>query len=151
MKQESSRGNELRLQREEMGLSREDVFRMLRIPLDVIDKIESGELEPRPSMTYSIGFIKSYCDLLGLSPEPYIADIILAHREPKGLLNQAIHAKPKDQPPWLRETIMWVTVLAIMVLGWITYSVIFQPNAPDEPGGVQADTIDIRVPQFPMR
>ena len=151
MNQESFRGNELKLQREEMGLSREDVFRKLRIPLDVITRMETGQLDSSPSLTYCIGFVKTYCTLLNISPEPYIADLVESQREPKGILNQAILGEVKDRPIWMHEALMWATIIAIIVLGWVTYSVVFQPDSADIESQIQADSVDIRVPQFPMR
>ena len=145
------RGNALRAQREEMGLSCEDVYRKLRIPFEVIDRIETGRLDLLPSTTYSIGFIKTYCTFLGLSPEPYIAELVMTRQQPKGLLNQAIHGNAANRPIWMHEAIMWTTIIAIIVLGWATYSVVFQPKSADLPNRVEADTVDIRVPQFPMR
>ncbi|HIA48396.1 MAG TPA: helix-turn-helix domain-containing protein [Candidatus Hydrogenedentes bacterium] len=151
MSEESFRGNELRVRREEMGLSREDVFRKLRIPIDVVEQIESGRMKPLPSLTYSIGFIKTYCDLLGINSEPYISELVMSRRERKSLIEQAVHGNAKDQPVWLRELIMWSAIIAIIVLGWVAYSIMFQPSSSDSTSQVQADTVDIRVPQFPMR
>lgn len=147
----SFRGNELRLQREEMGLSREDVFRKVRIPLHIIERIETGDSEPLPATIYTIGFIKTYCDLLGRNPEPYISELVTESQEPKGIINQAIHGDSNDSPIWLREAIMWGTIVALIVIGWVTYSVVFQPNTPEDAAPVQADEIDFRVPHFPIR
>jgi len=134
-----------------MGLSCEDVFRKLRIPVDVIQQIESGTMKPLPSLTYSIGFIKTYCEFLGINSEPYISELVMSRRERKGLIDQAIHGGVKDRPVWLRELIMWTTIIAILVLGWIAYGVMFHPTSNDADSRVQAGTLDIRVPQFPMR
>lgn len=134
-----------------MGLSREDVFRKLRVPTDVIEQIESGKMKPLPSLTYSIGFIKTYCNFLEVNPEPYISELVMSRREPRGLIDQAVHGDAKDQPVWLRELIMWTTIIAIVALGWATYSVVFHPKSSDTPNLVQADTTDVRITRFPMR
>ncbi len=145
------RGNELRLRREELGLSTKDLFRMLRIPLDVIEQIERGDMEPLPATPYSIGFIKTYCEFLDIHPEPYISELVMTRQAPKGILNQAIHGDVEDRPLWLREALMWATIIAIIVLGWATYSVVFQPGSADLPNQAQADTIETRVPTFSVR
>ena len=151
MSQESFRGNELKLLREELGLTREDVFRKLRIPSDVIKQIETDEMTQMPSMTYCIGFIKTYCQFLGANPEPFIAEVVMAHQKPKGILNQAIRGESEDRPVWLREAIMWTTIAAIIVLGWTTYHIIFSQEPSEQSNRVQAESVDTRIPQFPMR
>lgn len=153
MGHESVQGEVLRLARESLGLSREDVFRKLRISLEFIVHIETGQLQQCPANTYTVGFIKSYCDLLEVNPQPYI-NTLMIEQAPKGLLKQTtetLRSQPSEQPIWLREAVMWAGVIGIVLLGWVTYSVVFEPNTPDTTQQVSADTIDIRVPKFPMR
>lgn len=154
MNQEPVQGEELQRQREVMGLSQEDVFRKLRIPIEFIQHIETGQLKQCSASTYTVGFIKSYCYFLGMNPQSYINALVMDRRPPKGILEQTKETLTKEsaeQPLWLREAVMWAGVIGIIALGWVTYSVIFQPNTPDHDKQVSADTIDIRTPKFPMR
>ena len=154
MNQEPVQGEELEHRRESMGLSREDVFRKLRISIEFIQHIETGQLKQCPANTYTIGFIKSYCELLDFNPQSYINELVMERQAPKGILNQTkatLTSKPSEQPLWLREAVMRGGVIGIILLGWVTYSVVFQPNLPDNGKQVSADTIDMRVPKFPAR
>ncbi len=154
MKQEPVQGEELQARRTAQGLSREDVFRKLRISLEFIQCIESGRLKECPANTYTVGFIKSYCELLGANPQPYIADLMMDQQAPKSILKQTkqtLTSEASEQPMWLRETVMWAGVIGIIALGWVTYSVVFQPTTAEDEQQVSADSIDMRVPKFPMR
>jgi cytoskeleton protein RodZ len=154
MEQEPVQGEELQSKRVALGLSREDVFRKLRISLEFIHNIESGQLKQCPTNTYTVGFIKSYCDLLNTNPQPYIAELMMEHQVPKSILKQTkerLSKESPDQPLWLREAVMWAGVFGIIALGWVTYSLVFQPSTEKDTQQVSADSIDMRVPKFPMR
>ena len=154
MEKEPVLGEELQTKRQALGLSREDVFRKLRVSLEFIENIETGQLKQCPANTYTVGFIRSYCDFLDVNPQIYIAELMLEHQAPKGLLKQTketLASEPSEQPLWLREVVMWAGVIGIILLGWVTYTVVFEPNAQSEDQQVSADSIDIRAPKFPMR
>jgi transcriptional regulator with XRE-family HTH domain len=59
-------GDQLRIAREKMGLSLEDVASQTRIPRRHLEKIESEDWESLPAPTYTIGFAKSYASAVGL-------------------------------------------------------------------------------------
>ena len=151
MEQGTFQGEELQIQREVMGLSREDVFRKLRISLEFIERIETGQLLKCPANTYTVGFIKSYCDFLEMNPEPYINELTMAQSARKGLSKQTLTAEPAEQPLWFREAVMWGGVIGIIILGWVTFSVVFHPSTPEHSSRVSADSVDTRIPKFPMR
>lgn len=151
MEQQSRRGTDLRKEREALGLSQEDVFRKLRIPLDFIRNIESGQLGDIVADTYSTGFVRTYCSFLGKNPEFYIAEMRSARKPARGLIDQAIHGDPSERPAWMTEAMMWAAIIGIIILGWATYAIVMPSNGADAPGRVQADSVDLRVPQFPKR
>lgn len=154
MKDRSCRGTDLRLEREARDLSQEEVFRKLRIPLEFIRQIESGELGDVVANTYTIGFAKTYCSFLGRNPESHIADMRPIRARNKGLIdqaNKALHAESSERPVWLTEAMMWATIIGIIALGWATYSLVVQSKPTDAANQVQADSIDSRVSRFPMR
>ena len=151
MEQQSRRGTELRKEREALGLSQEDVFRKLRIPLDFIRNIETGQLGDMVADTYATGFVRTYCTFLGKNPELYLAEMRPVRKPSRGLIDQAIHGDPSERPAWMTEVMMWAAIIAIIVLGWATYAIVMPSKTVDGPGRVQADSVDLRVPQFPMR
>lgn len=59
-------GNQLRLKRQEQGLSLEEVAAKTLIRRQLLQAIETGELNELPEPIYIRGFIRQYADVLGL-------------------------------------------------------------------------------------
>ena len=59
-------GERLRIAREAKKLSLDDVARQTRIPVRHLEHIERGEWEALPAITYSVGFVRSYGNAVGL-------------------------------------------------------------------------------------
>ena len=59
-------GDRLRLAREEKGLSLDEVARQTRIPIRHLQHIEQEEWDALPAITYTIGFVRSYANAVGL-------------------------------------------------------------------------------------
>ncbi len=143
-------GDELRARREEMGLSVEDVYRKLHIPFDCIRGLEEGDPERLSELCYVVGFLRTYCSHLGLEPEAYVDCLKEVTRPATGFfLGMATGDAPEEKPRWLAEIGAWAAVCAILVLGWITYAVVFQPKADTSDGQVRAGTVDMHVPDSP--
>ena len=60
-------GERLRKAREDQGLTLEDVANRTRIPIRHLQHIEKGEWDALPATTYSIGFARSYANVVGLN------------------------------------------------------------------------------------
>ncbi len=152
-------GEALQARREELGLSLKQVHEQIRVPLQYIEALERGDVSALPVATYTFGFITSYCECLGVYPEPYL-DRYRTIREaaseeaiaapapvlPKAI-NFALPALPAHRPAWMSDVITWGTICGIVLLGWITYSVVLKP-APQEDTRVNAGTIEIEVPEY---
>lgn len=143
-------GNELRERREALDLSVEDVYRKLRIPIRCIVGLEEDRLDSLPELCYLIGFLRTYCIHLDLRPEPYIDCLNECRKPTRRFLNLSATSKDEpERPPWLREFLAWGAVTALLILGWVTYAVIFQPETERSEGQVQADTVELKLPQSP--
>lgn len=59
-------GDRLKEAREAKGLSLDDVARQTRIPIRHLQHIERGEWDALPAITYSVGFVRSYGNTVGL-------------------------------------------------------------------------------------
>ncbi len=66
------------------GLSREDISRITKIPLKFVVALEEEDFETLPEAVYIRGFVRTYCEEVGLSPDPVL-----------GRLSQAL---PKEGP-----------------------------------------------------
>lgn len=59
-------GERLRLAREERGLSLDDVASQTRIPIRHLQHIESEDWDALPGITYCVGFVRAYANMIGL-------------------------------------------------------------------------------------
>ena len=137
-------GEILLARRQERGLSRDDVYRKLRIPADFIEHLEQGELGRLPAMTYTSGFVKTYSEFLDINPGPVLIEIESILFKRKSLFKGALSDDPEDRPAWLNELTMWAGILAFLLLGWIAYAIVVQPSAQPDQTQVQADILDTR-------
>ena len=135
---------DLQERRRLLGLSREEAYKKFRVPLGFIVALEEGRLEQLPAHVYARGFLRTYCEGLGVAPEPRI-----------DMLDEALHQRPRfrvpffgagadQRPAWLDDAVMWAAILGIVVFGWIAYSAVFHPGAHNRDSGVQAETHDLR-------
>ena len=140
-------GDELRARRLEAGLTRKDVYRKLHVPADFVQALEEGAWEHLPSPIYTAGFTRTYCAFLGLYPEPYVDAALLAGKHvrwnQRGL---GMAEESSDRPAWVADVVTWATILAVAVLGWVTYTVVVRPDASQGSARVQAETLDLRFP-----
>lgn len=140
MRQENFNGGILRERRREMGLSTYDVFRKIRVPVGYIEAIEHSRVHALPPPCYTIGFIKSYCQFLGVESDGIIQSYrACVEMPPREFLKQ--DRFPSLRIPMLKTSttlVAWITVWAILGLGWLAYHVILQPHANVKDGQVEA-------------
>lgn len=150
MKQTAFPGQELRHRREEMGHSVYEAFRHTRVPVAYIEALEQGDLSALPGACYTVGFLKSYCEFLGLEAERYI-DVFRASSRPAParFLRRTANRASLRAPLWLDDLLTWVVVMGVVLLGWVTYSVVFSPHSDVVESGVEASTLDISQPPSP--
>ncbi|HEO71614.1 MAG TPA: hypothetical protein ENN80_10150 [Candidatus Hydrogenedentes bacterium] len=131
-------GDELRVQREAMGLSTEEVCTELCIPKAYIEALECGCFDAMPPACYAVAFLKSYCAFLGLSPERY-AD---SYRARAQVVRPSTPTHDKALPAaftrWRDDLLTWAAICAIFLLGWLAYTVVVQPEAPSPDNRVEA-------------
>lgn len=145
-------GHLLRDRREGLGLSLRQVHEHIRVPVEYIRALEDGALDKLPSYTYSAGFLASYCQLLELAPEPFQVEFRSAtyrrlSRPAAREVSTGLSVMERiPQPAWLTEVLAWGTICGIIILGWVTYSVLVKPIAENANGGVQAGQVSIEPP-----
>lgn len=134
-------GDDLRSRREERGWTLLDVQRHIHVPLQHLQAIETGNIEALPVETYAVGFINSYCQLLELSPEPYIVQYrALRRARTSGPFRARRVFSSGQHPRWLEELIAWGAICALLLLGWFTYAVVVRPLAQSAQPRVEAGT-----------
>lgn len=135
--------DELRDRRRLLGLSPQEAYKKFRVPLSFILALEEGQLEALPPPVYTRGFLRTYCEGLGLAPEPRL-----------DLLDDALHGRRRfrmpflgrrdvPRPAWMDDVAMWAAICGVVVFGWIAYSLVMKPGTHMHNDRVQADTIDL--------
>lgn len=142
-------GHELKERREALGLSLLDAHGETHVPRDYLVSLENGKLNELPATTYTVGFLTTYCQVLDLPPEPYVAALRACRAssapEPRFFSRSGSVSGP-GSPRWLSDAIAWGAVCAILLLGWVAYSIVVQPFAETHQDRVDAGTIDIAPP-----
>ena len=135
-------GQELRDQREALGVTIEEAFRKTRVPISYLKALEKGVVHELPTSCYTIGFLKTYCQFLGLAPERYLDSFqTLSRPDVARYLRRANGTDEKPAiPGWVQDLATWGMVTAVVLIGWLAYSLIFHPgtgNAPKVEAGVE--------------
>lgn len=127
-------GQELQNERIRQGLTCADISSQLRITQRYIESIEAGDASQLPAMTYVIGFIRSYANLLKLDATPLCAALkqslsVQENKPEYGFVERRINQKANSG-----RTALAALIASIMIYGgWYALStgLIFTPN--DEP------------------
>lgn len=135
-------GNELRQRRENMGVSVYEAYRNTRVPVKYILSIERGDVAALPGECYSVGFLRTYCQFLELEAEAYIDTLRALSRPAPARFPRSRADLERRAPAWVQDAIAWAVIMAVILLGWITYAVVFRPQADVTDNQVSADVIE---------
>ena len=138
-------GERLRVAREGLGLSIEDVATTTRIPTRHLASLENGDFARLPAPTYSIGFAKSYASAVGLDRNE-IGEQVRA--ELGG--STRVQAKQSEQyetmdparamPKWLIFAVIAAIIAVVAGATWLNNRA---QNAPDNViGAEEADSLN---------
>jgi cytoskeleton protein RodZ len=139
-------GASLRARREARGLSLLDVYAHVRVPVQYIEAMEQGRIHELPVKTYVFGFIRTYCEFLGLDPEPYIDNYrtcTQTRHAASRFLPNTVSVQAGRRPRWMTELIAWGAICGILVLSWFTFNVVVRPLFIDSEPRVDAGTHEI--------
>jgi cytoskeleton protein RodZ len=136
-------GEQLRVAREEKGISLEDVAAQTRIPQRHLVSIETGDWDSLPAPTYTIGFAKSYATVVGLDR----VEIGIQLREEMGgqrfASTSADVFEPADPARTMPKALVIGAIIAVVVLvilmSWLNRRSLAQ-NDQSEQAAVTAPT-----------
>lgn len=130
----ASVGARLREAREAQGWSVDEVANRLRLMNRQVDAMESDDLDSLGQPVFARGFVRNYARLLGLAPEPLLAQMVGAQE----LKVEAVEA-PVPPPsawfvsPWLLGLLLGVLLLLAVPVGlywWLNSAPEDEPVAP---------------------
>lgn len=143
-------GITLQNKRERLGFSHQDITDHLSIPADVILAFESGNRDKFPDHIFAVGFLRSYCAFLGIEAESMIANLQAVKKKatsgPQDRKTIGFRL-PEIQFPRFSiaiptEVLAWVSVTALVLLGWFTYSTVI----PSDTNRTEAMSIGTHAP-----
>ena len=94
-------GKTLREAREAKGLSISQVADMTRIMHSIVEGLEKENFSGIPAPIYGRGFVKLYCEAVGLDPKVMVAEFMEIYT---GNRDVAIKERPRTPPPPVSET-----------------------------------------------
>lgn len=130
-------GERLRVAREEKGLSLEDVARQTRIPVRHLQHIERSEWDSLPAPTYSVGFARSYANVVGLDGPAIGAELRdLLGTSRSGQTVATAYYEPADpaRVPPRSIALIAAVIAAVLIVGYL----LWRNSAVDDP---EADQI----------
>lgn len=138
-------GLRLRSAREAKGISLDEIAARTRIPLRHLEHIENGQWDALPAITYTIGFVRSYANALGLNGTEMGAELRQQLGSPQ--TQAGIPYEPADParvPP--RSLAIAAGLLAIvLVVGYIIY----RNSTTNEPDMLEIATAEQPVAAAP--
>ena len=112
-------GQRLRTAREDRGISLDEVARQTRIPIRHLEHIERGDWDALPAITYSVGFVRSYANAVGLDGPALGAELReqLGGTRSVGTVSAAYYepADPARVPP--RSLAILAALIAVLIVG----------------------------------
>ena len=116
-------GQEIRIKREELGISFNDVYQRTRIQPAYLDALENANYEVLPSAVYTLGFIRTYLEVLRFGElYPEFRHWLLKGTRTHG--KEMVERNPYDSPaPGFKlASRFWIfVVLLLMIFGGVTY------------------------------
>lgn len=131
-------GHVLRERRQDLDLTLDEVYKKLRIPISILSALEDGRTQDLPPMTYSLGFLRTYCQFLDLEPERYADALRESARPVTNFLGLPSGVDRNLRPAWMNDMTAWAIITLLLALGWLTYSMTVQPNTEEGSGRAQA-------------
>lgn len=84
-------GKSLRTAREAKGLSLSQVANMTHMLIQIVEGLEKEDFSQIVAPIYGRGFVKLYCEAVGLEPKPFIDEFMALYNNPKA-------KSPKSEP-----------------------------------------------------
>lgn len=145
-------GQDLRLRREQLNITIRDISRKLHIPIRYLTALEEWNMSALPNGCYGMGFVKTYCEYLGLDPNRYadsLREEMRMNARPNGhvITSKAV----RRSLPRKNDVLTWAAILGILLFGWIAYTVVVRPQADLRDDRVQAGTVEVQEPKDEYR
>ncbi|GHU02261.1 XRE family transcriptional regulator [Alphaproteobacteria bacterium] len=107
-------GQSLAAARKACRMSQETAAMELKIRRSYVESMEADDWSALPGLTYALGFVRSYCDLLGMPSGPVLDRV---RREYRPIAPKADFVIPENQPDDQKPKNPWILLIALLFLG----------------------------------
>ena len=149
-------GHILKEKRETLGFSHSDITKHLSIPVDMVLALESGDITTIHHLSYTTGFLRSYCNFIGIEPETMVAALQQQSKSKNNTQRSATRSTFQLKLPQLQmpsiihsipsELVAWVSITLLVGLGWFTYNTFSPDHTYSNDNKTNAAEIDLRPP-----
>lgn len=140
-------GAKLAQARAQLGISLEQAAERLRVQKVYIAALESMTLKVLPGKAYTLAYLKSYAELLGLDP----AEITAQFQRESALVREEINpqirnpeSKPRKERPWLAAA-----AIGVVAVGFLALSAVGEFARDQQAAEVPAPAAAGRTPAAP--
>lgn len=134
-------GQTLRTAREAQGISLQDVAARTRIQAAYLEKIEQGEMEGLPAISFTRGFIRNYARMLGLDEPDFqeqlrqLGQAVEAVPPPpmKPLTERLLDAEKVASIPWPQIALLGLLAILVLWVGYLLVRVFLPSDTAYEP------------------
>jgi hypothetical protein len=131
----SSVGARLRLERELLGMSIEEVARATRIPVTSLERVENDRFDDLPGEVFVRGFLRSYAKTVGLDADEVLAQYGSARRVPYVAPMPVTPGAPGREG---RRVGIAIAFVLLLVLCTMALSFVLKPRGRDVPAEVSS-------------
>src|SRR6187401_1327929 len=124
-------GQYLREQREERGMSVEEVSRATRVPVSSVERIESDRFDELPGEVFVRGFLKSYARALNVPSDDVLARYTASRRVAWVTPLPLASANPK--PARGHRFGVAIAFVLLLILFTLALSIVLKPRGDDMP------------------
>jgi cytoskeletal protein RodZ len=133
-------GSTLRRQREQKRMGIAEVARVTRIPVQTLDAIEQDHFDDLPGEVFVKGFLRSYAQTVGISPEEIVARYAASRRvavvTPLPVASP-VHAAREGQG---RRFGVAIALVVLLILFTLAMSIVLKPRGRDMPSELSERT-----------
>ena len=126
----ASVGARLRLERELLGMSIEEIARATRIPVTSLERVENDRFDDLPGEVFVRGFLRSYAKTVGLDADEVLAQYGSARRVPYVAPMPVAPGAPGREG---RRVGIAIAFVLLLVLCTMALSFVLKPRGRDLP------------------
>lgn len=125
-------GAYLRELREHYRLSVQDVAKRLHIRPKYIEALEEGRIDELPGKVYTVGYLQSYTEFLGLDAQKILSEYQEIQKMDERETFRVIEPYHRQGAPALRLVVACLVLLLVAFVGWQIF-VATSDDSPEQP------------------